>query len=71
VRFGLLCGIADVNDLDFAIFLETGARRNEVAMMTFSLNPRRQSTLPRVAASVRTRVVSAAEMKLSVSVRPW
>ena len=39
-------------------------------MMTFSLKPRRRSTLPSVAASVRTRVVSwkdAAEMKLSVS----
>src|SRR5213079_419750 len=39
-------------------------------MMTFSLKPRRRSTLPSVAASVKTRVVSwneAAEMKLSVS----
>ena len=39
-------------------------------MITFSLKPRRRSTLPSVAASVRTRVVSwndAAEMKLSVS----
>ena len=39
-------------------------------MMTFSLKPRRRSTLPSVAASVSTRVVSwneAAEMKLSVS----
>jgi hypothetical protein len=38
--------------------------------MTFSLSPRRLSTLPEIAASVRTRVVSwneAAEMKLSVA----
>ena len=37
--------------------------------MTFSFSPRRSSTLPLIAASVRTRVVSwkdAAEMKLSV-----
>ena len=38
-------------------------------MMTFSLSPTRRSTLPLIAASVRTLVVSwkdAAEMKLSV-----
>ena len=41
-------------------------------MMTFSLRPRRWSTLPLIAASVRTRVVSwklAAEMNESVRER--
>ncbi len=57
-------------DLNVVVALQTGAGRNRLPMMTFSFRPSSGSTLPLMAASVSTRVVSwkdAAERKDSVA----
>src|SRR5437762_12315594 len=62
--------LAFLDQFDLPMLGETRACGNQVAHNHVLLNPRSLSTLPSVAASVRTRVVSwndAAEMKLSVS----
>src|SRR5581483_7995514 len=62
--------LAFFDQFDLSMRGEPGAGWNQVTHDYVSLKPRNLSTLPNVAASVRTRVVSwneAAEMKLSVS----